>query len=129
VGNPGVTKAVNDRVSDAALWASVAATLRHTVLPHLTDAHARDAAIQMIGMAVYAERRGSDPTRRRQEELASALGAAAGQDVMRSCIAVLADPYHRENGLIREILERHLDEDLENEAPMLRALDGEVTND
>ena len=129
MGNPGVTKPVNDRLSDAALWTSVATTLRNTVLPNLTDAHARDVTMQMIGIAVYAARRGSDPTRRRLDELASALGAAAGQDVMRSCIAVLADPYHRENSLIREILERHLDEDLENEAPMLTSLDGEVPHD
>jgi hypothetical protein len=129
VGNPGVTKAVNDRLSDAAMWASVAATLRNTVLPNLTDAHARDATVQMIGLATYAERRGSDPTRRRHEELSAALGAAAGQDVMRSCIAVLADPYHRDNGLIREILERHLDEDLENETVLLTALKGPVSDD
>ena len=129
MGNPGVTKAVNDRLSDAALWASMATTLRNTVLPNLTDAHARDATVQMIGLATYAGRRGADPTRRRLEELSAALGAAAGQDVMRSCIAVLADPYHRENALIREILERHLDEDLESEAVLLKALQGQVPND
>jgi hypothetical protein len=83
----------------------------------------------MIGLATYAGRRGTDPTRRRLEELSAALGAAAGQDVMRSCIAVLADPYHRENSLIREILERHLDEDLESEAVLLKALQGLVPND
>ncbi len=129
MGNPGVTKAVNDRLSDVALWASMATTLRNTVLPNLTDAHARDATVQMIGLATYAGRRGTDPTRRRLEELSAALGAAAGQDVMRSCIAVLADPYHRENSLIREILERHLDEDLESEAVLLKALQGLVPND
>ena len=128
MGNPGVTKAVNDRPTDAALWASMADTLRNTVLPNLTDEYARDAAIRMIGLATYAGRRGNDPTRRRQEELAAALGAAAGQDVMRSCIAVLADPYHRENSTIREILERHLDEDLEREAVLLRALQRQVPN-
>ena len=124
MGNPGVTKAVNDRLSDAALWASMATTLRNTVMPNLTD-----ATMQMIGLATYAARRGIDPTRRRHEELSAALGAAAGQDVMRSCIAVLADPYHRENALIREILERHLDEDLESEAVLLKALQGQVPND
>ncbi len=122
MSNPGVNKAVNDRLSDAALWSSIATTLRNTVLPHVVDAHARDATIQMIALAMYAERRGSDQTRRRHDELSAALGAAAGQDVMRSCIAVLADPYHRENSLIREILERHLDEDLEKETALLNAL-------
>ena len=128
MGNPGVPKAVNDRPSDAALWASVADTLRNTVLPQLTDAHARDTTIQLIGLAGYAGRRGNDPTRRRHEELAAALGAAAGQDVMRSCIAVLVDPYHRENNTIREILERHLDEDLERETVLLKALQRQVLN-
>ena len=106
----------------------MATTLRNTVLPNLTDEHARAATIQMLGLALYAGRRGSDPTRRRHEELASALGAAAGQDVMRSCMAVLADPYHREHSTIREILQRHLDEDLENEAALLKVLQGQVPN-
>lgn len=117
---------MSERPSDGALWASMADTLRCTVLPHLTDLHARSATIQLIGLAVYAGRRGSDPTRRRQEELAAAMGAAAGQDVLRSCIAVLADPYHRAHATIREILERHLDEDLETEAVLLKAFRGQV---
>jgi hypothetical protein len=117
---------VNDRPSDAALWASMAETLRDTVLPNLTDPYARAATIQLIGLAVYAGRRGSDPTRRRLEELASVLGPAAGQDVLRSCIAVLADPYHRVHAPIREILERHLNEDLQTETVLLEAFRGEV---
>lgn len=120
--------AVSERPSDGALWASMADTLRSTVLPHLSDPHARSATIQLIGLAVYAGRRGSDPSRRRQEELAAAMGAAAGQDVLRSCIAVLADPYHRAHATIREILERHLDEDLEIEAALLKAFRGQVPN-
>ncbi|MEP7115123.1 MAG: hypothetical protein ABI862_17805 [Ilumatobacteraceae bacterium] len=119
---------MSDRPSDAALWASMAETLRNTVLPTVTDPHARDATIQLIGLALYAGRRGPDPTRRRHEELSGALGAAAGQDVMRSCIAVLADPYHRAHRTIREILERHLDEDLESETVLLRALRRELPN-
>ena len=119
---------MTDRPSDGALWASVADTLRSTVLPTLTDPHARQATIELIGLAIYAGRRGTDPTARRLDELASALGAAAGQDVLRSCIAVLADPYHRANGLIREILERHLDEDLETEAVLLEAFRGRLTD-
>ena len=119
---------MSDRPSDAALWASVADTLRATVLPNLTDAYARTAAIQLIGLAVYAGKRGSDPTRRRQDELSAALGPATGQDVMRSCIVVLADPYHRAHSAIREILERHLDEDLEGEVALLKAFRGQVAD-
>ena len=82
--------------------------------------------IQLIGLAIYAGRRGNDPTRRRLEELAAVLGPAAGQDVLRSCVAVLADPYHRVHAPIREILERHLDEDLESETVLLEAFGGQV---
>ncbi len=117
---------MSDRPTDAAMWASMADTLRRTVLPNLTDPHARNATIQLIGMAVYAGRRGSDPARRRQEELAAAMGPAAGQDVLRSCIAVLADPHHRVHADIREILERHLDEDLATEAVLLNAFRGQL---
>jgi hypothetical protein len=104
----------------------MAETLRDTVLPNLTDPYARTATIQLIGLAVYAGRRGSDPTRRRLEELASVLGPAAGQDVLRSCIAVLADPYHRVHAPIREILERQLNEDLQTETVLLEAFREEL---
>lgn len=117
---------MSGRPSNEAMWASVAETLRDTVLPHVTDPHARNATIQLIGLAVYAGQRGVDPARRRMEELSAAMGFAAGQDVMRSCMAVLADPYHRAHSIIREILERHLDEDLATESALLEAFRGQV---
>ncbi|MEY2582053.1 MAG: hypothetical protein QOE09_1902 [Ilumatobacteraceae bacterium] len=110
------------------MWASVADTLRNTVLPQVTDPAARSATIQLIGMAIYAGRRGSDPQRRRLDELSVALGASAGQDVLRSCLAVLADPYHRAHRHIRDILESHLEEDLESETVLLKALGGQLPN-
>ena len=119
---------VNDRPSDAAIWASMANTLRTTVLPNVTDPYARDATIQLIGLANYAEPPWFRSDERRHDELAAALEGSAGQDVMRSCIAVLADPYHRAHSTIREILERHLEEDLEVEAMMLRRCSGQVPN-
>ncbi|MEO7370087.1 MAG: hypothetical protein ABI949_15600 [Ilumatobacteraceae bacterium] len=119
---------MSDRPSDAALWASVSDTLRRTVLPELSDPEARAATIQLIALAVYAGRRGIDPARRRSDELSEALGGAAGQDVMRSCIAVLADPHHRILHVIREILGGHLDDDLEVESAMLQAINGQVPN-
>lgn len=119
---------MNERPSDTALWASMAQTLRNTVLPEVADPYARDVTIQLIGLALYAAKRGIDPTRRRQDELAAALGGAAGQDVPRSCMAVLADPYHQAHYVIREILERHLDEDLESEEVLLKAFRGQVAN-
>jgi hypothetical protein len=110
------------------MWASVAETLRTTVLPHVTDPEARAATIQLIGMAIYAGRRGNNPQRRRLDELSLALGASAGQDVLRSCSAILGDPYHRAHGHIREILESQLDEDLESEGVLLKALGGQLPN-
>jgi hypothetical protein len=117
---------MTDRPSDDAIWASVAATLRTTVLPHLTDPQARTATIHLIGLASYASRRGPDPNLERLQELTSALGGAAGQDVMRSCFAVLADPDHSAHQALREILERHLEEDIEAEAVLLEARRGQV---
>lgn len=117
------------RPSESALWASVADTLRHTILPDVTDEHARSATIQLIGLAIYAGRRGTDPTQRRLDELRSELGGAAGQDVLRSCAAVLADPHHRAHHVIREILEQHLDEDLETEGVLLEALRGRLPDE
>ena len=110
------------------MWASVADTLRTTVLPHITDPEARTATIQLVGMAIYAGRRASDPRGRRLDELSVALGASAGQDVLRSCSAVLGDPHHRAHSHIREMLEGQLDEDLESEEVLLKALGGQLPN-
>ncbi len=110
------------------MWASVADTLRRTVLPSVTDPHARATTIQLIGLATYAGERGADRTGQRHEELAAALGPAAGHDVLRSCTAVLSDPYHPAYGVVRRMLERHLDEDLRAEAVLLEALRGRLRN-
>jgi hypothetical protein len=118
---------MNDRPSDAAIWASVATTLRTAVLPHVSDPEARSSALQLIALATYASRRGQDPGRERLEELARALGGSTGQDVMRSCFVVLADPQHSANQPLREILQRHLEEDLEAEARMLEVRRGQVS--
>jgi hypothetical protein len=119
---------MTDRPSEGAMWGSVADTLRTTVLPQITDPQARTATIQLIAMAIYAGRRGSDPERRRLDELSQALGGSAGQDVLRSCTAVLADPYHRAHRKVREILESHLDDDIETEGVLLKALEGQLPN-
>ena len=117
---------MSERPSDEAIWASVANTLRTRVLPQLSDPQARSSTIHLIGLATYAGRRGPDPDLNRLEELAQALGASSGQDVRRSCFAVLADPHHAAHPVIREIIERHLEQDLETEAALLRARRGQV---
>jgi hypothetical protein len=120
---------MTDGASDAAMWASVAETLRKTVLPQLTDPEARAATIQLVAMAIYAGRRGNDPQRRRLDELSNVLEGSAGQDVLRSCIAVLADPYHRAHAPIRELLEEHLDDDLAREVVLSKALENMLPNE
>lgn len=104
----------------------MADTLRTTVLPQVSDPQARSATIHLIGLAVYASRRGPEPDTERLQELASALGASSGQDVLRSCFAVLADPHHAAHPVIRDILERHLERDLATEAALLQARRGQV---
>jgi len=118
---------MTDRPSDDAIWASVANTLRTVVLPHVDHPQARSSALQLIALATYASRRGPDPSSERLEELAAALGGAAGQDLMRSCFAVLANPQHSANQPLREILQRHLEEDLEAEAKLLEVRRGQVS--
>ena len=117
---------MSDRPSDEAIWASVANTLRTTVLPQLSDHQARSSTIHLIGLASYAGLRGPDPDLGRLEEIAGALGGAAGQDVRRSCFAVLADPDHAAHPAIREIIARHLEEDLATEAALQQARRGQV---
>ncbi len=117
---------MSDRPSDEAIWAAVANTLRTTVLPQVSDPQARSATIHLIGLATYASRRGPDPDLDRRGELAAALGGAAGQDLMRSCFVVLADPDHAAHDAVRDIFRRHLEQDLATEAVLLQARRGQV---
>ena len=118
---------MTDRPSDEAIWTSVANTLLTAVLPHVSDPQARSSALQLIALARYASRRGPDVSDERREELAAVLGDSAGQDVMRSCFVVLANPEHSSHHPLREILQRHLEEDLEVEAKMLEVRRGQVS--
>ena len=54
----GKHREVTDRLTDDALWASVAATIREVLLPAIDDPWARQSAIQLVGLAEYARRRG-----------------------------------------------------------------------
>ncbi len=65
------------RPSDAALWASMAVTLRRVVLPGIQDPHTRQVVIQLVGLATYARDRGPDPTPGRVAALADALDGLA----------------------------------------------------
>ena len=120
------SSAMSDRPSDEAIWASVANTLRTTVLPQVSDPQARSATIHLIGLATYASRRGPDPDSDRLTELTAALGGAGGQDVLRSCFVVLADPDHAAYDAVRDTFRRHLEQDLATEAALLQAQRGQV---
>lgn len=104
----------------------MANTLRTTVLPQLSDPQARSSTIHLIGLATYASRRGPDPDLERLKEIADALGGAAGQDVRRSCFAVLMDPDHAAYPAVCDIIERHLEQDLAGEAALRQARRGQV---
>ena len=117
---------MSDRPSDEAIWASVANTLRTTVLPQVSDPQARSATIHLIGLATYASRRGPDPDSERLRDLTAALGGAGGQDVLRSCFVVLADPDHAAYYAVRDTFRRHLEQDLATEAVLLQAQRGQV---
>jgi hypothetical protein len=108
------------------MWASVADTLRHTVLPKVTDPHARNATIQLIGLALYAGKRSDDPSAQRFDELLAALGPDVTGDVLSACSAVLNDHDHPASDAVRHVLMRHLDEDLAEEAVLLEAFRGRL---
>jgi hypothetical protein len=139
-------------LTDDALWASMAATLRDVVLPDVTDPHHRQVVIQLVGLAAYAHDRGPDPTPARVSEVAAALDALAGEGnalvaarwpddaddagaVMRVAGEVLADAVERDDAdadalaardALRTVLVRHLDEDLATEDVLLAAFRGRL---
>ncbi len=73
------------RPTDAALWASVAHTLREVVLPAVIDEFARLTVVQLVGLARYAMERGDDPTAARTQALADALNQLSGLPVVDAC--------------------------------------------
>lgn len=139
------------RPSDAAMWASIAATLRDVVLPGIDDVHHRQVVVQMVGLAAYARDREPDPSARRVGELADGLDALARHgnsmvtsrwspessrqpaDVMTAVGEVLAacvdrtdpDPVAAQETL-RPMLVRHLTEDLAAEDVLLNAFRGRL---
>ena len=120
--------------SDAAMWRSVESTVRDVLLPSIADDWARVIAVQLVGMARFANSRPADPTPARVDELGDALDRLAGNpivaprwpvpgstpaDVPAVVSAVLAEAVTRDDAAgdeiragLRTIVSRHLDEDL-----------------
>ncbi|MET0577195.1 MAG: hypothetical protein ABW122_00945 [Ilumatobacteraceae bacterium] len=142
------------RPTDTAMWASVAATLRRTVLPAVDDPHTRQVVIQLIGLATYARDRGEDPTALRVAALAQALDqlAAAGNPVvvdrwpvgngrdadvvMAVCAEVLVHAADADEGSreavrtgVRALLVEQLDADLVSEDVLLGAFRGRLPDE
>ena len=138
-----------ESLTDAEIHRAVAATVRDVLLPALRDDAdwARAAAIQLVGLARYAARRGPDQTAARVAELADALTALTGNELVaavwdgdRSQRAVMhaagaalaaavgrADPPAIEaRAAIRPLLVRQLDDELAETAPLVDAFRGKL---
>ena len=139
----------HDSLTDAEIHRAVAATVHDVLLPALRDDAdwARAAAIQLVGLARYAAQRGPDQTAARVAELAGALTALAGnelvaaawdgdrsqQAVMDAAGAVVAAAVGRADqaatearAAIRPLLVRQLDDELAETAPLVDAFRGRL---
>ncbi len=139
------------RPSDAALWASIAQTLRNVVLPSVTDEHARIAVTQLVGLAHYALERGADPTVRRSTEIVEALDNLCGNSlvdahwspdsprddrsvmtaasaVLQSCVGLPADDRAvvAVRSVLRSVLVAQLDADLAGNTVLLAPFRGRL---
>jgi hypothetical protein len=136
-------------LSDADIHRSVEATLLGVLLPAIPDDEqwARAAAIQLAGLARYAAGRGPDRTSPRVREVADVLNSLARNElvasawngdesagvVMAAAGAVLAGAVGRDDdaarqvrNVLRPILVRQLDDELDETAPMVDAFRGKL---
>jgi hypothetical protein len=142
------------RPSDAALWTSIATTLRDVVLPGVDDPHHRQVVIQLIGLAVYARDRGPDPTGQRIGALADSLDELAGggnaavsrqwsaassrepgavlattAEVLAAAVGAATPDERAAQDALRPVLVRHMAEDLAAEDVLLSAFRGRLPDD
>jgi len=146
----GVDRALEPQsLGDADIHRAVAATVRDVLLPALRDDAnwARAAAIQLVGLAQYAARRGPDRTSARVAELAAVMTTLAGNElvdaawdgdpseraVMHAAGAVLAVAVGRGDeaaqeavDALRPVLVRQLDDELAETAPLVDAFRGRL---
>ncbi|MCB0955632.1 MAG: hypothetical protein R2694_17385 [Ilumatobacteraceae bacterium] len=140
---------VTGQPTAAELWRGVEATVRDVLLPALTDDWARAAAVQLVGLARYAQRRPADPTGERAAELAAALDSLGHNvhvaahwrgddvvevaDVLAAVAAVLVAAVDDDGAdgdevraVLRPIAVRHLDEELAVTGPLVAAFRGQL---
>jgi hypothetical protein len=140
---------VRTALDDAEIHRAVHTTLVDVLLPALRDdaEWARAAAIQLAGLARYAERRGADRTEARVAELADVLAVLAGNElvkehwdgtrsqrsVMSAAGAVLAAAVTRRDPaavearrVLRPVVVRQLDDELAETAPLVAAFRGKL---
>lgn len=133
------------RLTDRELWRGVEVTVRDVLLPALTDDWARAAAVQLVGVARYAQRRPDDPTGAQVAELAAALDALAANplvpardsdatdSVLGAAAAALAAAVGDDGptgdevrAVLRPVLVRHLEDELAVTAPLVNAFRGKL---
>lgn len=133
------------RLDDAELWRGVEATVRDVLLPAITDEWARAAAIQLVGVARYAQRRPSDPTATRVAEIAAALDQLASNPLVpqrsgddevavldaagRALAAAVGDDGAAGDAVrstLRPVVVRQLDDELVVTGPLVAAFRGKL---
>ena len=130
------------------MWRAVEATVRNVLLPSIGDDWARVAAVQLVGMARYAQQRPPDPLAARAAELRGALDrlaanpivashpvpAGAGDGGVLAAVGkVLADAAARDDppadevrAQLRPIVRRQLEDDLASTGMLMPYFRGEL---
>jgi hypothetical protein len=133
--------------TDQQMWRAVEATVHNVLLPSIADDWARVAAVQLVGMARFAQQRPADPLPARVAELRGVLDAlaanpivaahppsAAGDEGVLAAVGeVLADAVARDDppaeeirDQLRTIVRRQLDDDLASSGMLMPYFRGEL---
>lgn len=136
-------------LTDDEILRSVEVTIREQLLPALPadQAWARAAAVQLVGLVRYAQRRAPDRTAERVDELAGVLASLSGNElvaaawdgdrsqraVMTAASAALTAAVPRTDDaadevrtVLRPVLVRQLDDELASTAPLVAAFRGQL---
>ena len=123
------------RLSDEAILTSIVETLRTQIVPAVQDPWARASAIQLAALAELLRDRPPDPSSARADELAALLStlgepteAWSYDAVLGACSSALgrwSEDDDRRHAL-RQVLVRHLDEDLASNLVLLSAFRGHL---